>query len=89
MVERRFPIMDSSVFQGETIPWNALAPHEHQALENHDQTLQVLARRGGLSWCEAAAILEDRPWHRMPDAEAKAAVLRICAEHQPKDSSHG
>lgn len=52
------------------IPWSMLAPHEKQALRNHDQTLAGLASRGGLSPCEALAVLEDRPWHRMDDIAA-------------------
>ena len=44
------------------LPWHVIAPHAKQAMSNHGQTLQRLAERGGLSFCEAAAILEDRKW---------------------------
>lgn len=60
--------------QPETIPWELLASHEEQALKNHNQSLQRLAERGGLSISEAVAILEDRPWHAMPDSEARYAL---------------
>jgi hypothetical protein len=72
-VERLFPIQG-----GPAIPWSAIAPHEAQAMQNHGrQDLATLARRGGLSPCEAVAVLEDRPWHRMDaaDALARLAVL--------------
>ena len=52
---RKFPIID-----GTHIPWEVIEIHEHQALINHGQTLQRLAERGGLSWGEASAVLDDR-----------------------------
>lgn len=63
--ERMFPIMN-----GPNIPWRIIAPHENQALLNHKQSLEKLAYRGGLSVCEAVAVLETRPWHRMDKDEA-------------------
>ena len=42
-----------------------MTPHEAQAQRNHSQSLQRLAERGGLSACEACAVLEDRPWRAM------------------------
>jgi hypothetical protein len=59
---------------GPAIPWSVIAPHELQAQRNHDQSLQRLAERGGLSPCEAVAVLEGRAWHRMDKA---AALLRL------------
>lgn len=56
------------------IRWDELVPHERQARLNHDQDLEVLRRRGGLSACEAIAILEDRPWRSMPGHEALRAL---------------
>lgn len=50
---------------------------EPRAKRNHYQTLARLNERGGLSWSEAAAILEDREWRKMPDAEAEALVRAI------------
>lgn len=66
---RLFPIRG-----GPAIAWYLMTPHERQAQRNHDQTLRRLAERGGLSPCEAVAVLEDRDWRSMPDAEAKAAL---------------
>lgn len=47
---KMFPIM-----RGPAVPWDVMAPHEHQAQRNHSQTLQRLAERGGLgtgeAWC--------------------------------------
>ena len=36
-----------------------------QALTNHNQSLERLHQRGGLSWCELAAILYCVPWQRI------------------------
>lgn len=47
---------------GPAVPWDVIEPHEAQALKNHDQTLQRLNERGGLSVREALSILSDRPW---------------------------
>jgi hypothetical protein len=58
-----------------SIPWELIAPHEAQAQRNHSQTLKRLAERGGLSACEAVAVLEDRPWEKM-DPQAAADRLR-------------
>lgn len=73
---RRFPILRS----GETIAWSVIGPHEKQAWSNHDQTLNRLAERGGLSWMEALLVMSDKPlypFHNDPDARNK--VLKICA----------
>ena len=69
------------------LPWSIIAPHEKQAQANHHQSLETLRRRGGLSACEAVAILEDRPWHDMGPVSAftrLAALVRLAsANHQP------
>ncbi|MCD2164331.1 hypothetical protein [Comamonas koreensis] len=57
------PILRNPDFR---LPWSMIAPHEKQAQANHGgQTLERLAERGGLSFCEAAAIMEDRRWSRI------------------------
>ncbi len=75
---RLFPIhsIDRSYMTG--INWDIVAPHESQAIKNHDQSLEALAYRGGLSLCELAAVLEDRPWRKMDTMEALAAVKKVC-----------
>jgi hypothetical protein len=40
-----------------SVPWELLAPHEDQAIRNHHQDLENLARRGGLSPAEMVAVL--------------------------------
>lgn len=71
----KFPIQVISTHKREYIPWSIIQPHEQQAMHNHGQTLKRLAERGGLSYCEALAVIEDRQWRRMDEAEAKEKVL--------------
>jgi len=76
-----FPIQGSyrrearGYFTHPGIPWDVIRPHEKQAMANHgNQSLERLAQRGGLGFCEAVAVLEDRPWHEM---ETQAAIARL------------
>ena len=72
-----FPILGANI----SIPWSILEPHQAQAMANHGgQTLRRLAERGGLCWVETLAVLEDRPWRRMDEMEAKHRVLQIIGD---------
>lgn len=62
---------------GPAIPWVVIAPCERQANNNHHQTLERLAERGGLSACEAVAVLESRKWYQMSDSEALDRLAEI------------
>lgn len=68
-----------------SIPWAMIAPHERQALRNHDQTLQRLAERGGLSTCEMVAVLEDRRWKKMDVQESIDQLLGLVKEWKEKN----
>jgi hypothetical protein len=74
-IQRYFPECNYGL-QLHSIPWEMIASHEKQAMENHcGQTLERLAQRGGLSACEAVAVLDDRPYKRM-DADSAIMALR-------------
>jgi len=78
----RFPVMgvngDRCGDAKHTVPLAAVAEHEAQAKKNHGQTVARLKERGGLSWCELAAVLGDRRYHRMDrDAAHEAAMRRV------------
>jgi hypothetical protein len=45
-----------------TIPSEVIAPFEAQAWRNHDQSLQMLADRGGLHPVEAWAVMTGKDW---------------------------
>lgn len=71
------PIMASDTIK--RIPWAAIEKHGLQAMRNHGQSLERLAQRGGLSPCEAVAIIEDRRWKRMADVDAESRLRQLCA----------
>jgi hypothetical protein len=62
------------------MPWDMIASHERQAHKNHSQTLERLNERGGLSACEALAVLEDREYRRMPKGAANHELCRKIAD---------
>jgi hypothetical protein len=62
-----FPILGTRF----TIPWEAIARHEKQAMSNHGQTIKRLAERGGLDWVEVLSVMEDRKWIRMDPDKAR------------------
>jgi hypothetical protein len=67
------------------IPWELIQPHDSQAKENHGgQDLIRLCQRGGLSRCEAVAVLCDRKWSPMEDDEADSELKRIVEEYNIK-----
>jgi hypothetical protein len=70
---RAFPIMHGDCLR--FIPWSMIDAHEEQAHTNHSQTLSRLAQRGGLSPCEAMAVIMDRQWKADAYAEAQLCVL--------------
>lgn len=64
--ERRFPVLRGTQRERDelerlgcprSVPWAFVAPHEAQARMNHDQTLERLAERGGLSPSELVAVV--------------------------------
>ena len=81
----RTPAISDPILQSkppQTIPWVMLIPHETWAWINHGQTLEELANRGGLSWAEALAILQDKKWRDaiQSDKEAEPIVKKLVAE---------
>lgn len=68
-----FPIRHDD--QLTSIPWDVIAPHETQALRNHHRSLASLAERGGLTPCEALAVIEGRPWERMAFTDARRRLV--------------
>lgn len=62
-----------------SVPWSLLAPHEAQAKQNHDQTLERLAERGGLAVHEMLAIIEGKRWRAVASLSNEAAVEELLA----------
>jgi hypothetical protein len=72
----RFPVHPTHRHLLASISWEIIASHERRAIKNHSQSLKTLASRGGLSLCEIVAVLEDRPWKRMPLLEALEVIKK-------------
>jgi len=58
-------------------PWSLVAPHGRQAWENHGQSLERLAQRGGLSPRELVAVLRGVAWHEVSALPLADAVREI------------
>jgi hypothetical protein len=81
---RWFPLLRCGGF---AIPWEVVEPHAKQAEQNHGQTLERLAERGGLDLSELAAVLEDRRWQSMGAWPAMETIWRhITAWNTPTPS---
>jgi hypothetical protein len=90
--DRRFPVLQPqtradaarAIAAGtpRDVPWSLLAPHEQRALDNHDQTLERLAERGGLAPCEMLAIIENRRWRSMPLEDAIDLLKAVVDAHE-------
>jgi len=62
---------------------------EQTARRNHGgQSLHRLAERGGLSWDEAAAIVERRPWFAMQQCYAEEIVRNAAQRLAEKDQTN-
>lgn len=89
MTERAFPLLrghrqKNAARLRQSIPWEMIAPHEAQALRNHDQTLERLAERGGLSPGEAVDVLMGRKWNTTPADRADAMLEELVVEWERK-----
>ena len=80
--ESEAPMPVQNVSPKIAIPFAMLLPHQRQAMLNHNQTLQRLRERGGLSPCEAMAILTDRHWHRMDRDEAIQELTKRITDYK-------
>lgn len=97
---RPFPIMQDWKKRQDgraitSIPWGVIAPHEEQARRNHDQSLKRLAERGGLSPCEAIAVLLGRPLRQIDGSHTDddlrkliTLTLTFDVEQQPERQTY-
>lgn len=88
MAREFFPILADrhcTVPQLRSIPWRMIEPQAPQAQDNHDQTLERLAERGGLSACEALAVLDGREWRPIASDAAAGELRRRVDEWMEKN----
>lgn len=64
------------------VPRAMLVEHLQQCYLNHGLSLERLAKKGGLAADECLAILEDRPWFPIEEAEAQAQLVRAVLNWQ-------
>lgn len=89
---KNFPILFSPSdkrHKNEFIPWEIIETHREQAIKNHGQTLERLAERGGLSYRELYAVLNDKEYDyqnkdKYSDVNYELAVLRILRDFYTK-----
>ncbi len=84
---RKFPILKG---EGACVDYQLVADHAEQARSNHYQSVDRLAERGGLSWCELYAVLHNQKWQKMDSNDAMIACrslevryLRALAQGEP------
>lgn len=78
LARKQFPVLDGG---GAKIDWQLVADHGSQAEKNHSQTVERLAQRGGLSWCELYAVLHNKRWEKMDQNEALIACRALEARY--------
>lgn len=86
---KKFPILRSGRKKPfpeayDYIPWSIIAPHEEQAIKNHNQTLTRLADRCGLSPAEAVCVITGKPFSDvklLTDDEADKMLIELCHGH--------
>jgi hypothetical protein len=91
---RCFPIFlgeQRSIWQGlpDSIPWEVIAPHERQANVNHGQSLETLARLGGLSPYELLAVLLDQAFWRCMLPEPATVIAKVKEKINGADAKRG
>jgi hypothetical protein len=79
--DRQFPILTACRQKPgcpSSIPWRWLAQHETQARQNHNQTLERLAERGGMSPQEIWYVIHDMqyPWGESRTAVDEPTAIR-------------
>jgi hypothetical protein len=75
---KTFPILSWSIRNlpdsPKSVPWSFMEGHAEQAMENHSQTLERLAERGGLSPLEMYLVVSNKSWSER-DFETNEAAL--------------
>jgi hypothetical protein len=79
---KNFPIMVRGGTKGpcpSSIPWDMIAPYEGMAIENHQQSLEKLASRGGLCPVEAFFVMTGRTWNNVQTPVSDELEREACA----------
>jgi hypothetical protein len=68
------------------VPRAMLAEHLNQCYSNHGSSIERLARKGGLTADECLAILENRRWLPIDEADAHTQLVRAVLQWQRRTS---
>ena len=72
-----------------SVPWALVAEHEAQCQRNHQQSVQRLAKRGGLSPAELLCVLRDEQFdYTMTDLQAVPQVLQRVRDWLAETGGH-
>jgi hypothetical protein len=85
-LRKDFPILNSKIGP-KKIPAMFVYAHKNQCDRNHGQTVDRLAERGGLSWCELFAVLHDVRWRSMNEQEAHDCCMTYMATPEAQNSA--
>lgn len=82
MSERSFPILKPAPGRAKTVPWAWIEQYARRAQQNHYQSLERLAERGGLSPAEMWLLIADtnRLPKDVPDSRYQDIVDRTIAD---------
>lgn len=78
--ERQFPILSPIAGFPRSVPWSFVKKFENQADRNHSQSLETLARRGGLSWVELFYVVKCKPFPFGLGFEGKFDTVKCARE---------
>lgn len=84
---RQFPVLQPPPGCPSRVPWSFVAPHEGQALRNHDQTLERLAQRGGLGAEELVAVVRGERWRERTFKTEEDAAVELARMLSPLDEN--
>jgi|SRR3954464_4546975 hypothetical protein len=80
-------VREAGIELTQVIPWEMISLHEQQVRANHRQRPEQLAERGGLTACEALAVLEDRKGRWIPLEQAYERLNQLVRAHRATDDA--
>ena len=94
---KTFPVLygtrEDGLVRDETnffsVPWDFIQSHEQQAIRNHSQNLETLARRGGLDPREMLAVIENQHYRNYINRDLRETIFvlqKMIDEHISKNN---
>jgi hypothetical protein len=83
---KTFPILGDDAKRIASVPWELVYAHRATVMANHGQSIEGLARRGGLDLVELAMVLEDRRWRTLDAPYSLDRAEEIVRRHLSNQS---